>query len=361
MFLQLQNTTIEYATATPPAVVDCSLSLNTGEIGVLLGPSGCGKTTLLRAIAGLQKIRNGQIELAGQIISSPTVHQDPSLRKVGMVFQDYALFPHLSVANNIRFGLKKLSPAAQSERIQAVLELVGLADSYHKMPHELSGGQQQRVALARSLAPGPSLLLLDEPFSNLDANLKERLAQELRQILKASGTTALFVSHDQQEAFAIADKIGIMNHGVLEQWDDAYTIYHQPKTRFVAQFMGDGVFIKAKASQQNQQIIYDTALGQLVQDIASSANNPHSQAILYGDCELFIRADDLVHIDASHVKATIKNRSFRGAEFLYTLELANGERVYSLVPSHHQHQIGEAIGFEVQADHLVSFPIVETH
>ena len=361
MFLQLQNTTIEYATAAQPAVVDCSLSLNTGEIGVLLGPSGCGKTTLLRAIAGLQKIQNGQIELAGQIISSPAIHLDPSLRKVGMVFQDYALFPHLSVAKNISFGLKKLTSTAQHERVQEVLELVGLADFYHKMPHELSGGQQQRVALARSLAPGPSLLLLDEPFSNLDADLKERLAQELRQILKTSGTTALFVSHDQQEAFAIADKIGIMNQGELQQWDDAYTIYHQPKTRFVAQFMGDGVFIKAKAWQQDRQIIYDTALGQLVQDVEPEAKDHKSQAISSGDCELFIRADDLVHVDSSSVKAKIKNRSFRGAEFLYTLELANGEQVYSLVPSHHQHQIGEAIGFEVQADHLVSFPISQPH
>ena len=361
MFLQLQNTTIEYATSAQPAVVDCSLSLNIGEIGVLLGPSGCGKTTLLRAIAGLQKIQNGQIELAGQIISSPTIHLDPSLRKVGMVFQDYALFPHLTVEQNISFGLKQLEVKAQKARVAEVLELVGLPQYGKKMPHELSGGQQQRVALARSLAPYPSLLLLDEPFSNLDADLKERLAQELRHILKTSGTTALFVSHDQQEAFAIADKIGIMNQGALEQWDDAYTIYHQPKTRFVAQFMGDGVFIKAKASQQNQQIIYDTALGQLVQDVAPQSKDQKSQAINNGNCELFIRADDLVHVDSSSVKAKIKNRSFRGAEFLYTLELANGEKVYALVPSHHQHQIGEAIGFEVQVDHLVSFPIVETH
>jgi iron(III) transport system ATP-binding protein len=361
MFLQLQNTTIEYAAAAKPAVVDCSLSLNTGEIGVLLGPSGCGKTTLLRAIAGLQSIQSGQIELAGEIISGGQIHIAPSLRKVGMVFQDYALFPHLTVEQNISFGLKQLEVKAQKARVAEVLDLVGLPQYGKKMPHELSGGQQQRVALARSLAPQPSLLLLDEPFSNLDADLKERLAQELRQILKISGTTALFVSHDQQEAFAIADKIGIMNQGVLEQWDDAYTIYHQPKTRFVAQFMGDGVFIKAKASQQNQQIIYDTALGQLVQDVEPQSKDHKSQAISNGNCELFIRADDLVHVDSSNVKAKIKNRSFRGAEFLYTLELANGEKVYSLVPSHHQHQIGEAIGFEVQADHLVSFPIVETH
>jgi iron(III) transport system ATP-binding protein len=361
MFLQLQNTTIEYAAAAKPAVVDCSLSLNTGEIGVLLGPSGCGKTTLLRAIAGLQSIQSGQIELAGEIISGGQIHIAPSLRKVGMVFQDYALFPHLTTEQNISFGLKQLEVKAQKARVAEVLDLVGLPQYGKKMPHELSGGQQQRVALARSLAPQPSLLLLDEPFSNLDADLKERLAQELRQILKISGTTALFVSHDQQEAFAIADKIGIMNQGVLEQWDDAYTIYHQPKTRFVAQFMGDGVFIKAKASQQNQQIIYDTALGQMIQDLEPQAKDHHNQVISNGNCELFIRADDLVHVDSSNVKAKIKNRSFRGAEFLYTLELANGEKVYSLVPSHHQHQIGEAIGFEVQADHLVSFPIVETH
>lgn len=358
MFLQLQNITIAYDTSQQPAVKDCSLTLDAGEIGVLLGPSGCGKTTLLRAIAGLQRIQSGQLQLSGDMISGEDTHWPPSLRKVGMVFQDYALFPHLSVEQNIAFGLKTLSTAEKKSRVTDVLELVGLAAYGRKMPHELSGGQQQRVALARSLAPQPRLLLLDEPFSNLDADLKERLAQELRQILKTSGTTALFVSHDQQEAFAIADKIGIMNHGVLEQWADAYTVYHQPKTRFVAQFIGDGVFIQAQAQRQGNEMVYSSALGVLSQtiDCSSDLDDAHGSPI---DCELFIRADDLVHVDASAIKATIKNRSFRGAEFLYTLELNNGERVYSLVPSHHRHQIGEAIGFEVQAEHLVSFPLLQ--
>ena len=335
--LRLTRITKSYGDFT--AVNDLSLTIPEGSFFALLGPSGCGKTTTLRMIAGLEEPTVGSIHLGSTDITTKRPYQRP----INTVFQNYALFPHLTIFENIAFGLRRRGIKNVDADVNKVLDLVELPHLAQRKPTQLSGGQQQRVALARSLAPGPSLLLLDEPFSNLDADLKERLAQELRQILKTSGTTALFVSHDQQEAFAIADKIGIMNQGELQQWDDAYTIYHQPKTRFVAQFMGDGVFIKAKAWQQDRQIIYDTALGQLVQDVEPEAKDHKSQAISSGDCELFIRADDLVHVDSSSVK------------------LANGEQVYSLVPSHHQHQIDEAIGFEVQADHLVSFPISQPH
>ncbi|MDO5625303.1 MAG: ABC transporter ATP-binding protein, partial [Pseudomonadota bacterium] len=222
MFLQIHQADVQYPGAARPAVQAASLSLAAGDIGVLIGPSGCGKTTLLRAVAGLERISRGDIRLAGERVSDAHTHVPPEARRIGMVFQDYALFPHLSVARNIAFGLRHLKAAERSARVAEVLALVDLAGSGERYPHELSGGQQQRVALARALAPRPRLMLLDEPFSNLDVDLRERLAHELRGILKSADATALFVTHDQLEAFAIGDQIGVMHEGRLHQWDDAY-------------------------------------------------------------------------------------------------------------------------------------------
>lgn len=214
-----------------------SLSLDSGEIGCLLGASGCGKTTVLRAIAGFEPVRAGSIQLGNRILSSTEHWVEPEDRQVGMMFQDYALFPHLTVEKNISFGLRRLSRAQQRERVQAMLELVGLTDKIKQYPHELSGGQQQRVALARALAPKPALLLLDEPFSNLDIDTRERLAFEVRDILKETGVTALLVTHNQAEAFAIADQIGIMHQGSIVQWDTPYGLHHHPVNEFVADFI----------------------------------------------------------------------------------------------------------------------------
>src|SRR5690554_2700575 len=216
-------------------VQDLNLHLNSGDIGCLLGPSGCGKTTTLRAIAGFEPIMKGSISLAGKSISRPSFTLAPEKRRIGMVFQDYALFPHLSVERNIAFGIRK-NPNA--ERItQELLELVKLDSLGRRYPHELSGGQQQRVALARALAPQPDLLLLDEPFSNLDIDTRERLAFEVRDILKATRHTALLVTHNQAEAFAIADRIGVMQKGVIAQWDTPYGLHHAPASDFVADFI----------------------------------------------------------------------------------------------------------------------------
>jgi len=218
-------------------VRDLSLTLATGQIGCLLGASGCGKTTILRAIAGFEPLHHGEIRLGDSVISTPMYQRAPEKRAVGMMFQDYALFPHLSVGENIGFGLRRLSRAARSERVSALLALVGLAGSQGRYPHELSGGQQQRVALARALAPEPDMLLLDEPFSNLDIDTRERLAFELRDILKQTGHTAMLVTHNQAEAFAIADRIGVMHEGKIVQWDTPYNLHHHPANAFVAQFI----------------------------------------------------------------------------------------------------------------------------
>src|SRR5687768_10878037 len=224
-----------------------SFSLSRGAIGCLLGPSGCGKTTVLRCIAGFEAVQAGEIRLNARAVSRPGTALPPEKRRIGMVFQDYALFPHLRIADNIAFGLHGAGSAERAARLAELAELVGLSDVLSKYPHEISGGQQQRVALARALAPRPELLLLDEPFSNLDVELRERLSLEVRDIIRASGATAILVTHDQHEAFAMADEIGILHDGHIQQWDTAYNLYHRPANRFVADFIGQGVFLPARA------------------------------------------------------------------------------------------------------------------
>jgi iron(III) transport system ATP-binding protein len=273
-------------------------------------------------------------------------------RRIGMVFQDYALFPHLSVADNIGYGLHALPRGERQERVDRMLDLVGLADAAGRAPHQLSGGQQQRIALARALAPAPRLLLLDEPFSSLEVELRERLAQDVRQILKRSGTAALVVTHDQLEAFALGDVIGVMNAGRLEQWDDAYTIYHRPASRFVATFIGHGVFTPARIVVEAGGTRVRTPLGFL----EDAAECPLPDAFPDGECDLLLRADDIVHDDDSTVKARIERKTFRGSEFLYSLRLESGETVLAHVPSHHDHEIGEWIGIRAAVDHVVTFP-----
>ncbi|OUM03301.1 ABC transporter ATP-binding protein [Variovorax sp. JS1663] len=195
-----------------------SLTLDAGRIGCLLGPSGCGKTTVLRAIAGFEPVRAGSVRLGDRLLSSSTLHLPPEERRVGMMFQEYALFPHLTAAQNVGFGLRKLAHGARQARVAEMLALVGLGDAGGRYPHELSGGQQQRIALARALAPSPALLLLDEPFSNLDAATRERLTVEVREILKAAGQTAVLVTHNEAEAQTMADHVGLMHNGRLTRW-----------------------------------------------------------------------------------------------------------------------------------------------
>ena len=352
MFLDVSLLGVHYAGRSKPAVDGVSFTLQAGDIGVFIGPSGCGKTTLLRAVAGLERAQSGTISLAGQIVSSRAQHVAPESRRIGMVFQDFALFPHLNVANNVAFGLSHLSASQRDSRVGEVLDLVGLNTSHKRFPHELSGGQQQRVALARALAPKPRLLLLDEPFSSLDVDLRERLAHEVRGILKAAGATALFVTHDQLEAFAIGDRIGVMHEGHLHQWEDAYALYHRPATRFVADFIGHGVFAKARIQQHGGEVVVHTALG----DFIDVQECPLPDAYPDGLCDVLLRADDIVHDDDAPVKAKILRKAFRGSEFLYSLQLKTGETLVAHVPSHHDHALGEWIGIRALPDHVVTFP-----
>jgi iron(III) transport system ATP-binding protein len=332
-----------------------SMQLQRGSIGCLLGPSGCGKTTVLRCIAGFEPLHSGEIRIAGELVSAHGLLVPPERRRIGMVFQDYALFPHLSVADNIAFGLHRLPPHERLRRVEECIETVGLGGHAHKHPHQLSGGQQQRVALARAIAPKPELLLLDEPFSNLDVELRERLGQELRDIIRRNRVTAVMVTHDQQEAFAIADEVGVMHGGAIEQWDTPYNLYHRPATRFVADFVGQGVFLPgAVMSPQQVKIELGLLNGEIPQTCGASCEECGKGC----QVEVLLRPDDVVHDDASALQAAVLHKAFRGAEILYTLELESGRRVLALVPSHHNHALGERIGIRLDVDHVVAFPPV---
>ena len=358
--LLIQQLRVAYPGSTVAIIDGASLSLDRGEIGCVVGSSGCGKTTLLRAIAGFIGVEGGTIEIAGVVVSGPHFTAATEKRGIGLVFQDYALFPHLRVADNIAFGLRHLGPAERTARVRSMIELVGLAAHASSYPHELSGGQQQRVALARALAPRPELLLMDEPFSSLDVDLRARLGAEVRQILKASGTTAILVTHDQQEAFAMADKVGVMHAGRIEQWDRPYELYHRPATRYVADFIGEGVFLPARVlSSMDVEI----ELGELhgkwpVSYIPSGEHRSNGGKIARVD--VLLRPDDVVHDDASPLSAEVVRKVFRGGDFIYTLRLKSGREVLALVPSHHDHAIGESIGIRLDAEHVITFPAEST-
>ncbi len=335
---------LRHAYGSNEVVRGLSLSLNRGTIGCLLGASGCGKTTVLRCIAGFEPVQAGEIWLNGQLVSRRGVRTPTEARRVGMVFQDYALFPHLTVAENVAFGLRDGDRAARGRREDEVLEIVRLSGLRDKYPDELSGGQQQRIALARALAPRPDLLLLDEPFSNLDVEFRTQLSIEVRDILKHQGTTAILVTHDQHEAFNLADEIGIMRGGTIEQWDTPYRLYHEPANRYVADFIGQGMFLPG------------TVLGKARIKLELGVFQGNTFDWPEGaEVDVLLRPDDILHDDASPLQATVLHKAFRGAQFLYTLQLPAGGRVMSLVPSHHNHAIGERIGIRLEIDHLVAF------
>ena len=327
-------------------VNDVSMHVNAGNLVCLLGPSGCGKTTVLRAIAGFQPIDKGEILLHEQVVSRAGLMLPPEKRRVGMVFQDYALFPHLTVGRNVAFGLRRLSAEEQDHTVNNMLTLVGLETMANRYPHELSGGQQQRVALARALAPKPDLVLMDEPFSNLDVELRERVSYEVREILKTQGTTAILVTHDQHEAFALGDHVGVMNNGRILQWDTPYNLYHEPCCPFIAEFVGQGIFLPGTLSEPDT---IETEIG------------AHHGNRAYGwdrgtEVELLLRPDDIVADPDSGLRGTIIKKAFKGAEILYTLKLKSGSEILSLLPSHTDHAVGEEMGIRIEADHLVAFP-----
>lgn len=314
---------------------DLNLSLKQGELACLLGPSGCGKTSLLRAIAGFEPLTEGSIQLRGETISRPDHTLAPEKRQIGMMFQYFALFPHLTVAENICFGIRKQPATEQKARLKTLLDLVDLPGVEDRYPHTLSGGQQQRVALARALAPRPDLLLMDEPFSSMDHDLREEIAREVRTILKQEGITALLVTHDQHEAFALADQIAIMNEGNIEQTAPAHCLYQRPSTRFVAEFIGESCFIKA--SQTNDARL-NTALGNVTPDPESRTDHDVMEVMLRP--EHILLTDRTESLQCGRVVESL----FRGVGYLYTVELENKERIKAIhnapIPFAHGKEVG---------------------
>lgn len=323
-----------------------NFQLAKGELASLLGPSGCGKSTLLRTLVGLEKAHEGHIFLNGKDINLEKPHK----RKIGLVFQDYALFPHLTAKENILLGLKdKKYDVGLLEHLFSIMKVKELSNRY---PHQLSGGQQQRVAIIRTLIRNPEIVLLDEPFSGLDTNLKEEMARELRLLFKDIHCSALLVTHDQKEAFSFSDKIGIMNKGELIQWSTPFDLYHEPHSRFTATFIGETSFIRATKISSGE---YQTVLGKF------RADNHHGE---HSEVDLMVRPDD-IHLEApSHPLAPdevsctgiIKDYEFRGPNTMYLIKLQSGEFVKALVPSHQTYQKEQDVVFHVDMDRYIVFP-----
>jgi iron(III) transport system ATP-binding protein len=325
------------------AVYDLSMEVKKGEFFSLLGPSGCGKTTILRLIAGLERPDDGIITIGDSVAAGASwIH--PEKRGVGIVFQDYALFPHMTVFKNIAFGLRGCARNELKQKVMELLKMVGLPDAAQRYPHELSGGQQQRIALARALAPSPQVMLLDEPFSNLDADLRMELRRETKRILKENRTTAILVTHDQEEAFSLSDRVGLLNHGRLEQIGAPEEIYHKPASRFVANFVGRADFVKGRI--EGESVISD--IGVFKCDSVRS--------IEATEVDLMIRPDDVDFAIDCRGDATVIDAQFLGPEIIYMIKLHNDKIIHSIKPSTHIIGIGSKVRISVNPAHIRVFP-----
>ncbi|RPI86918.1 MAG: ABC transporter ATP-binding protein [Chloroflexi bacterium] len=342
--LEVQNLTRYYPQAQFAAVDDISFDLENGEILALVGPSGCGKTTTLRLIAGLDYPDSGSIQLNGRILTSKTEFVPPERRGIGMVFQDHALFPHLTVFENIAFGLRKRKPAQVRTVVSEMLCLVGLESLADRYPHELSGGERQRAALVRALAPKPALLLLDEPFSSLDADLRGEVREQVRRILKSIEATVIFVTHDQEEALYMGDRLAVFHHGKLEQIGSPEQIFHSSATRFVAEFMGDSDFLRGEAGPEGIR----TELGILSQPLAVNGSTP---------VDIALRADDVSFEPDEIGNAVIIERFFRGAFNVYRLRLDSGQILHAFKEHTEIFPVGTRVRALISAGH----PLVVFH
>ncbi|WP_254271253.1 ABC transporter ATP-binding protein [Haloarcula marina] len=333
------------------AVEDLSLEVKDGELLTLLGPSGCGKTTTLRMIAGLEEPTSGSITIADETVTGDAdgAYRRPEERDVGIVFQDYALFPHLSVAENIAFGLTEMDEEDADRRVDELLDLVDLAAHHDKMPNQLSGGQQQRVALARSLAPEPDVLLLDEPFSNLDVRLRVEMREEVRKILKRAGVTAISVTHDQEEALSISDRVAIMNDGDIAQVGDPAKVFENPESRFVASFLGQASFLSGRVTEER----LETGLGSFDLELLNGPIEAYDGAMI----DVLVRPDDLRAVPTNEPKADgyVVHRQYNGPSFIYRVELHSGDVVHCMHNHVETFEAGQPVEVDLDADHELAW------
>ncbi|WP_430505634.1 ABC transporter ATP-binding protein [Haloparvum sp. PAK95] len=348
--LELEGVVKQFGPETAVSGVD--LTVHEGELLTLLGPSGCGKTTTLRTLAGLEAPTAGEIRVADEAVAGDDVFVDPENRDVGMVFQEFALFPHLTVAENVAFGLTDADETATEERVAELLELVGLAEYGDRSPTDLSGGQRQRVALARSLAPEPDVLLLDEPFSNLDVRLRVEMREEVRRILKEAGVTAISVTHDQEEALSISDRVAVMNDGQIEQVAAPGELFEHPESRFVASFIGQAAFLPARIERDGIQ----TAIGSFDRSLLKGMTDEYVDT----DVDVLVRPDDLRANPTTEASADgeVVQRQYTGPSFVYHVELGDGSIVRCLHNHAENFDVGDSVDVELVADHtLMWYPV----
>jgi iron(III) transport system ATP-binding protein len=341
----LELTAVRKSFGTVAAVDEVDMTLTDHDVLALVGPSGCGKSTLLRLVGGLLGLDAGQIRIAGQLVDDGTRRVDPEDRHVGLVFQEHALFPHLTVSGNVAFGLRSLTRADRNRRRDHWLAVVGLSGHGDRYPHELSGGERQRIALARALAPEPSLMLLDEPFASLDPNLRAQIRTDVVDILRSTGTPAVFVTHDQVEALAIGDRVAVMRAGRIEQYGTPEDVFHRPCNLFVAGFMGEASFLPIDTSDG------DTELGPL------TCHHPIPSGAV-----LVVRPDDVMadaDPTAAGVEATVVAAEFRGPTWCYTLRLPRGTLVRSTQPHTTRIDVGTRVRASIVPGHHTVVPAAD--
>jgi len=349
--LEVTNLAVDYGNKRVLKAIN--LRLRTGELGCLLGVTGSGKTALLRTIAGFVRPSKGQIRIGEQLMASDEHFIPPERRYTGLVFQDYNLFPHLCIAENIGYGLTRQSRVTARVRVEKLLDLARLSHKADAYPHQLSGGERQRAALARAMAPSPRLILLDEPFASQDSNLRETLAHEVKDMLKTEQITALMVTHDQTEAFALADKLGVLREGRIEQWDEPYNIYHHPANRAIAEFVGLGAMLSGVIVNPTT---VNTALGQIRLPVDMNRFRARQQV------QVFVRPEDIVHTSASRRKAEVLEAMFRGPTTLYRLRSEQSfEEFYAITPSFIRYRPGERFGLTLAMEELVMFEENHAH
>ena len=342
---RLEVKQLDFSYGRNQILFEFDFSLEESQIGCLLGPSGCGKTTVLRAIAGFENPTKGEIVLNGNKLNGSKIFVEPEKRQIGMVFQDISLFPHLSVESNIQFGIRTLTQTQRDKRSNELLDLVGMSQFKKTYPHELSGGQQQRLAVARAMAPKPSLLLMDEPLSSLDEELREQLAREIRLILQQEKISAILVTHDQNEAFAVGDHICVMHQGRVQQNDSAYNLYHRPLNRFVAEFIGEGALLPGVVADEDT---ITTDLGEIKMNLPKSFKHQDNVDVL-------IRPENVILGDDKENRAVITERYFRGSGYLYSLKTSGGVELLSLIPGSEALQIDQSISVRLQIERPVVF------